>query len=229
MKSDSFYEAGFYTPTKKCSKCGDHKPTSVFSKDNKSKDGLGYLCRECRTHQAKLRRGELAKINIKLNDNEIFTGDNKLCTGCKQEFPKHPDYWNRSNGRVGGLNHYCKNCQNEKGRESKKKSWQRNKTKYNKNKRYGRKLRHYQVASEKDNWAVCFDKEKDQVKVLKIKLANEPLSGKIKSKGKVIIISAYNSQEEADKVASALSNRTPETTSDLEIIRLFKKIHKHKN
>ena len=214
---------------KLCSHCGESKPTSFFSKDNKSKDGLGYLCRQCRTHQAKLRREEITKVNIQLTDNEIFTGDNKLCTGCDKELPKTQDYWVRSNGRVGGLNHYCKDCQNEKGRESKKRSWQRNKNKYNKGKRHTRKLNHYKVASEKDNWAICYDKDKDQVKVLKIKLANEPLSGEIKSKGKVIVISAYNSQEEADKVASALSNRTPETTSDLEIIRLFKKIHKHKN
>lgn len=35
------------TPTKRCSNCGEHKPTTDFCKNRNYKDGLQYECRSC--------------------------------------------------------------------------------------------------------------------------------------------------------------------------------------
>ena len=46
-------------PTKRCYKCGRHKPLSDFNKNKKSKDGLQSECREC--HAETMRRYHLKK------------------------------------------------------------------------------------------------------------------------------------------------------------------------
>lgn len=41
---------------KKCNKCGEHKPIIEFHKDNATKDGLAYECKDCRKIVAKKSR-----------------------------------------------------------------------------------------------------------------------------------------------------------------------------
>lgn len=49
-------------PSKKCSKCGEEKPFSEFSKDRSKKDGLQYPCKACnQEYQRKYREANPEK------------------------------------------------------------------------------------------------------------------------------------------------------------------------
>lgn len=68
---------------KKCSKCGEIKPVSHFSKSVKSKTGLQGYCTECK----KITHGEYMKSN---KDGVIYTITNPLdevYIGCTKKLP----------------------------------------------------------------------------------------------------------------------------------------------
>lgn len=58
-------------PTKACTKCGETKSLSKFSKHRLSKDGHAYQCKDCNNKRAKIWRGTPTGIytNIKGREN----------------------------------------------------------------------------------------------------------------------------------------------------------------
>ena len=67
--------------TKRCSKCGETKPVSEFSRHRKAPDGLNWLCRECHNAykreytqrpEVKARRGRATDPKTQLNNYMRF-------------------------------------------------------------------------------------------------------------------------------------------------------------
>ena len=90
--------------SKECTKCGETKALSEFSKHKKGKDGLAYWCKEC--HQLYLR-----KRKRELQDTGYITPDEKECTKC-HEVKKSSEFAMHS-CRRDGLDHRCKQCHKE--------------------------------------------------------------------------------------------------------------------
>lgn len=76
--------AGSSVTSKVCSKCGEEKPTSEFTKRKRSKDGIAYWCKVCTRHHStkyfethKEEHAEYAKIYRETHKEEIREGKRK--------------------------------------------------------------------------------------------------------------------------------------------------------
>ena len=58
--------------TKECTKCGETKPFSAFSKHRLSKDGHAYQCKECNAKRAKEWRKTPSAIYTNINGRQRF-------------------------------------------------------------------------------------------------------------------------------------------------------------
>lgn len=88
--------------TKTCKTCGALKLTKEFDKDNKSKDGLRYSCKDC-------RRKEKSLWACKKYQKE--KGKVKICKVCRKE--KTYCEFSKDKSRKDGLRYECKVCQKE--------------------------------------------------------------------------------------------------------------------
>lgn len=90
---------------KLCKTCKQEKPLTVFGKNNYSKDGLNYVCDECRAKyelERRIKKGIIPKIK------PIILEDSKECLMCK--VVKHKDeFGDCKRGRLGKKT-YCKIC-----------------------------------------------------------------------------------------------------------------------
>jgi hypothetical protein len=98
---------------KTCAKCKVEKPTSAFSKESSSRDGLQYLCKEC---QAKANK--VCGENNKGRESVIIPAL-KLCFGCGLEKPSSEFFRNKRS--LTGLDCYCKECSAKRKKEQKEK------------------------------------------------------------------------------------------------------------
>jgi hypothetical protein len=95
-----------------CTKCGEWKPFSEFSKDKKMKDGLNVWCRSCASVYIKwYKSSEYVPVRTVLT----ITADKKQCGGCLCLLPFSEFYKNKR--LKGGLDFLCKSCTLEKKRE----------------------------------------------------------------------------------------------------------------
>ena len=88
---------------KKCTCCQNYKLKSKFSKHTSTKDGLQFVCKECKSEKYKKEKNMLK--------NKVLE---KKCSGCgiikdKQEFNKH-------GASRDGLQNKCKDCSRHKKR-----------------------------------------------------------------------------------------------------------------
>lgn len=124
--------------TKKCSNCGEFKPLEAFAKNNQSKDGRAYRCKECVTAAAREKKfnctckKEDCKESFKSNDprakfcprckprsrtpEQVELGV-KWCFGCRNI--KKESCFFKLNRKRDGLNPICKTC-SEKARKSRR-------------------------------------------------------------------------------------------------------------
>ena len=119
------------TTSKKCSKCGDDKPLSEFSKKKNTRDGLRPNCRVCASAEYKA----WAAINKPAKPGPItrwYAEDGdlvaKLCGNCGLSLP--PSEFHRNAGRIDELAPHCKACAKKRAGE-----W------YSDNREYGRAYR----------------------------------------------------------------------------------------
>ena len=91
--------------SKECTKCGETKALSEFSKDKYRKDGLVSQCKECKRLYMRKRKRELQDIGH-------ITPDEKECTKC-HEVKKSSEFSKFCHSR-DGLNTICKQCHQER-------------------------------------------------------------------------------------------------------------------
>lgn len=89
---------------KQCSKCGDTKELSCFSKDPSKSDGLYSSCKTCKSvgsrknyEDRKLRTAAIKSLP-----------ENKTCTRCRAIFPSA--MFNKGTSSADGLTNWCKTC-----------------------------------------------------------------------------------------------------------------------
>ena len=111
---------------KKCSYCEVHYPanTEFFGKRKQSKDGLGYMCKHCRSKRWKAEKEGKKFISplTRKKEREKATGL-RVCKSCNLELPFNMFYYKKSHNGVEYPTYYCKEC---------RRVYQRNKRKENK-------------------------------------------------------------------------------------------------
>jgi hypothetical protein len=107
--------------TKYCPDCRQDKPTSAFTRNVRSKDGLAFYCRECRVLRDEASRYKRrGKPRIRVRPRQVVVPDGyKWCPECGAVKPLGDFPGNRS--EPSGVMSYCKPCFNRKARESKEK------------------------------------------------------------------------------------------------------------
>lgn len=89
---------------KKCSKCGEEKDDSSFSKDSNKRDGLYSSCNLCRREISKKNYQDRKERNKQLKSTPEF----KTCTQCNLRLPT--SNFSKRTASADGLAHRCKYC-----------------------------------------------------------------------------------------------------------------------
>jgi hypothetical protein len=106
-----------------CTKCKIEKTIDSFNKDPRTKDGLGYWCKECtQINWFKHNPQKTIKIEDPINK--------KYCSKCKIEKDKIKFHKNKS--KSDGLHSYCKSCKSQYSKSNQYKWYQNNKEKIKK-------------------------------------------------------------------------------------------------
>ena len=88
-----------------CSICNQSKSITEYCKDKSNSDGLGYICKPCKSIKEKRYRNN----NRQNNTNRTYTeNDVKTCCRCNQQ--KLYIEFNRCLRNKTGLESYCKDC-----------------------------------------------------------------------------------------------------------------------
>ena len=130
---------------KTCPKCNQLKNKSEFWKNSASKDGLGYMCKQC-DNKSRMARRRLKGMPVK-RCCFVRKDGKKQCSHCEQ-WKDELDF-TLSKTRRDGLSSLCKDCRHcymhkrkDKTRESNKKSWKKHGDAYRKQKiEYGKSER----------------------------------------------------------------------------------------
>ena len=97
--------------TKRCSRCKKRRPRDHFNVELRSRDGLDYVCRKCRTDRmAELRGSKTRRPNAtKTARAKRAAGQQgKTCSKCR-EYKRYSAY-NRLNGVGDGYQPACRVC-----------------------------------------------------------------------------------------------------------------------
>jgi hypothetical protein len=108
--------------TKFCRDCGAHRPTSDFSRNKKTRDGLAFYCRE---HLAERSAKSREKRRDQPRKNRLTPQDIVVPKGCKWcpecEAVKPLEEFPRTRAARSGRATYCLPCHNTRGRVSREK------------------------------------------------------------------------------------------------------------
>ena len=80
---------------KRCLKCDQIKPTTLFYRSKKGNDGLYSYCKECEKDRPRL---------------PILIPETKRCPKCRETKPSEEFYLNRGLKTKDGLSSYCRKC-----------------------------------------------------------------------------------------------------------------------
>jgi hypothetical protein len=89
---------------KTCTKCGETKPVSDFSRASGNRDGCGYFCKACSQQYAKSYHRKLAARRR----SEIPRVRTKRCSKCGDEKPVSEFF--KAIGKLDGYRALCKEC-----------------------------------------------------------------------------------------------------------------------
>ena len=108
--------------TKYCRDCGKRLPTSEFTKNRRSSDGLAFYCREHMAQRAARSREARRDVPVRYRSRprglDVPAG-HKWCPDCGNVKP-HSEFA-RSRASSTGLASYCLPCHNDRGKASKDK------------------------------------------------------------------------------------------------------------
>lgn len=95
---------------KQCTKCGEWKDKSQFSKNKVLKDGLMRWCRVCnyaQTYAWQKNNKERYAANRRRRENEIYTTDRRHAKHLKKNFGISPDIYQSKLDSQGGVCAIC--------------------------------------------------------------------------------------------------------------------------
>lgn len=106
---------------KRCTKCGRELDESCFSKRKDTKDGLSYVCRDCkREYDKQFRKKEIQQIEekgkIEKEDKNVIIGNDYkilICEKCGKPFK----VGRKSDGKNFLVRKYCSECSSIKTRK----------------------------------------------------------------------------------------------------------------
>lgn len=93
---------------KKCSKCGETKPISEFSKNKNQHGGIQSLCKSCVNQYCKDRCKSLQEINKRRYAGEFDSITHKICSDCGKDLPVSEYY--KAINLPDGYSGRCKKC-----------------------------------------------------------------------------------------------------------------------
>ena len=94
-----------------CTECKRELELENFQKRSVNKDGYNTRCKKCiNLYKSGWRKG----VRILKDKPEVEEGK-KICSKCKET--KDINCFPKSKNRKDGLNHYCKKCSNEYGKD----------------------------------------------------------------------------------------------------------------
>ena len=96
---------------KRCTGCGNVKPSRAFGRRKDGKDGLLSHCRECQKLKDAVQKQRYREANAGKNP---YDGKPKRCSGCKVEKPRTTENWKRYEAAKDGLFFYCRPCENRR-------------------------------------------------------------------------------------------------------------------
>lgn len=101
---------------KTCTKCGEEKLRILeyFGRDTQKKDGFRPICKKC-TNMYDKQKKDGTFISSRIVLPKASEGM-KFCSKCMSEFPESAEYFDKSNGRKGGLQTHCKICRSKHGK-----------------------------------------------------------------------------------------------------------------
>jgi hypothetical protein len=92
--------------TKVCSKCKVEKDEWEFYRCQKT-GGTRSQCKDCLDESSRNSREKNKALNA---DVDVYDGTDRLCSKCKEVYPKEKRYWEKSNSGPGGLSSWCLMC-----------------------------------------------------------------------------------------------------------------------
>ena len=101
---------------KQCIHCKKTLPASEFSKSQKAKDGLLYMCKDCAAKYYHKMKTQWAQDRARTQtDFTLFTVTEKTCRTCRQTLPLSA-FYHRKESR-DGLNSFCKACDAKRAKQ----------------------------------------------------------------------------------------------------------------
>jgi len=96
--------------SKICNKCGRELPatTDYFHRHKNNNDGLAYGCKECINKKVREYQRDKNYLGNWKNMHPY-----KICTKCKKEKPRNPNYFHKSKIHRDGLHPWCICCNNK--------------------------------------------------------------------------------------------------------------------
>lgn len=111
--------------TKCCNKCGVEKPLINFGKEKQNKDGFKNICKNCFNEKQRANY-EKSKSIVRI------IPETKCCSKCN--ITKTSSNFNLNPTSADGLQSYCKNCQEELGKNLDRTEYHQNRYETNKEK-----------------------------------------------------------------------------------------------
>src|SRR5690349_21828041 len=105
-----------------CKDCSDYRPTSDFSKNSRSRDGLAFYCREhlaARSLRSREARRTKPRVQRQLPSDVTVPEGYKWCPDCGEVLPI--GNFVRTVQSKSGYSSYCKPCHNKRSRASREK------------------------------------------------------------------------------------------------------------
>jgi Recombination endonuclease VII len=105
-----------------CRDCGDYRPTSEFSKNARSRDGLAFYCREhlaVRGLRNRDARRTTPRVQRRPPAGLTIPDGQKWCPDCGEVLPI--ERFVRTVQTASGYSAYCKPCHNKRSRASREK------------------------------------------------------------------------------------------------------------
>jgi hypothetical protein len=97
--------------TRVCTKCKAEKYETDFRKKRTALGGRRSECKACETERKRKhyekRKAEYAGVNV-------YDGGERTCLKCLGVFPKEKEYWSEHPRGPGGLQSYCRVCDNRR-------------------------------------------------------------------------------------------------------------------
>lgn len=97
--------------TKKCTKCGEDKPASLFYKQTKSKDGLHSYCKPCDKEKSRQRSMAPEKASALRERDRLLASGLKECNACRIAKPFDRFYARKDRPTGVGIGSRCKDCE----------------------------------------------------------------------------------------------------------------------